>query len=71
MRHGVEPSMLSRLIHLANMAPEIQDYIRKMPPTIKRESLSLRRLLPIIRNPEHHYQLREFKKLLPHTQQQQ
>lgn len=62
--HRIEPSMLSRLIHLANMAPEIQDYIRNMRPSIGRGSVSLRGLLPIIRNCDHEKQRREFCKLL-------
>ena len=63
-RHGIEPSMLSRLIHLANAASEIQEYIRNMPPFMKRGLLSLRRLLPIIRNRDHKAQRQKFNKLL-------
>jgi len=63
-RHGIEASMLSRLIHLANMAPEIQEHIRNIRPSTRRGSISMCRLLPIIRNQNHERQRQEFQKLL-------
>ncbi len=63
-RHTIEPSVLSRLICLAKMAPEIQEHIRNMPLTARSEQINLRHLLPIIRNTDHPYQLKKFRKLL-------
>ena len=64
-RHGIEPTVLTRLLHLTNLAPVIQDHIRNMQPVARAgPPITLRRLVPLARSPDHRYQLQEFKKLL-------
>ncbi len=63
-RHGIEPSVLSRLLRLTDLAPEIQDYIRGMAPSRHANAITLGRLLPIARNPDQNYQRESFRKLL-------
>ncbi len=46
------------------MAPEIQEYIRNMPPSTGYGLISLRRLLAIIRSRDHEKLRLEFHELL-------
>ena len=63
-RHGIEPTVLTRLLHLTNLAPEIQEHIRGMPATARAGPITLGRLVPLARSPDHRCQMEEFKKLL-------
>ncbi|OGR90478.1 MAG: hypothetical protein A2992_07435 [Elusimicrobia bacterium RIFCSPLOWO2_01_FULL_59_12] len=63
-RHRLEPTVLTRLLHLTKLAPEIQEYIRAMPATQRAGPITLGRLVPLARSPDHSHQLEEFKNLL-------
>jgi len=67
-KRGLEPTVVTRLLRLTNLVPEIQDYIRSMRPSTHRGRITLRRLVPLARSTDRQYQLEEFLKLLaaPH-----
>lgn len=57
---GMNPSYLTRVLHLLNLAPEIQDYILQMKPSIYPGSITENRIRFLARNPDHHQQVIEF-----------
>lgn len=60
---GLDPSFLTRILNLLKLAPEIQNYILKMPPSDIQSPLSERRIQPLARNSDRSFQVREFNKL--------
>lgn len=60
----MDPSSLTRLLHLLNLAPEIQEHIETLPPATGRGLLTERRLHPIARIEDHGEQITRFKMLL-------
>ncbi len=60
---GMNPSYLTRVLHLLNLAPVIQDYILHLPPSIHSGPITENRIRSLARNPDHIYQTREFKRL--------
>jgi len=60
---GMNPSYLTRVLHLLNLAPEIQDYILQMRPSIYPGPITENRIRFLARNPDHQYQLKEFNRL--------
>ena len=63
-QEGIFPTVLTKLIHLTRLAPEIQEHIRTMPATARAGPITLGRMVPLARSPDHRYQLEEFRKLL-------
>lgn len=59
----IEPSMLTRMLNLLNLAPEIQAHILKMEPSIYQSPISERRLSHLARNKDHQFQIEAFTKL--------
>lgn len=62
-RIRIEPSMLTRILNLLNLAPEIQAHILKMEPSIYQSPISERRLSHLARNKDHLFQMEGFKRL--------
>lgn len=61
---GINPGQLTRLLRLADLAPEIQRHILALSPSIHRCVVTERRLRAIARIKEHQEQLEEFRHLL-------
>ena len=61
---GIDPSHLTRLLRLADLAPEIQGHILALPPTAGRGLLTERRLRAIARIADPGEQLHRFRQLL-------
>jgi len=61
---GLNPGHLTRLLRLADLAPEIQHYILALPPSIHRGVVTERRLRSIAAISEHGAQLERFYSLL-------
>lgn len=61
---GLGPGQLTRLLRLADLAPEIQQYILAMPPSAGWGPVTERSLRPIAKSNDRQYQLAEFRRLL-------
>ncbi|MHB2025096.1 MAG: recombinase family protein [Elusimicrobiota bacterium] len=61
---GLNPGQLTRLLRLADLAPEIQHHILALPPSIHRGAVTERRLRPIAAIPDHKEQVERFRDLL-------
>lgn len=61
---GIDPSVLSRIFNLLNLAPEIQDHIAKMEPSIHQSPISERRIRELASNSNHEFQKQEFSRLV-------
>lgn len=64
---GINPSLLTRLLRLPDLAPEIQSHIQALPPSIHRCPVTERRLRPIALINDHGEQLAAFRRLLAPT----
>jgi hypothetical protein len=60
---GIDPSYLTRILNLLNLAPEIQRYLLMLPPTQTKGLLVESRLKHLARIRDHQTQLIEFEKL--------
>jgi hypothetical protein len=60
---GMNPSYLTRVLHLLNLAPEIQDHIMNLKPSIYPGPITENRIRFLARNPDHNYQITEFHRL--------
>lgn len=61
---GLNPGHLTRLLRLAALAPEIQQHILALPPSIHRGLVTERRLRCIAAITDHRKQVERFKDLL-------
>ena len=61
---GIDPVLLTRMVRLANLAPEIQQHIQALPPSVGRIVVTERRLRPIAKLPSYRAQLERFRELL-------
>lgn len=61
---GLNPSYLTRILNLLRLAPEIQDHIRAMQPTVKIGRVTESRLKEIARIGDHGEQIRKFQRLV-------
>lgn len=61
---GMDPSRLSQLLGLLNLAPEIRQRILALPPSVTTGTVTERRLRPIARLKDRVRQLLEFERLL-------
>lgn len=64
---GINPTQLTRLLRLFDLAPEIQRHILALPPSIHRSVVTERRLRPIARIKDREEQLATFHRLLEPT----
>lgn len=60
---GMNPSYLTRVLHLLNLAPDIQRQIMRLKPSIHPGPLTENRIRFLARNPDHAYQISEFNRL--------
>lgn len=60
---GLDPSRVSQILNLLNLAPEIQAYIKDLPPTNQLESIGDRKWMRIARIRDQNLQIDEFKRL--------
>ncbi len=60
---GVNPSYLTRVLHLLSLAPAIRDYILQMRPSIYPGPITENRIRFLARHPDHGYQIKEFDRL--------
>ncbi|MBI5883459.1 MAG: hypothetical protein HZB91_10200 [Elusimicrobia bacterium] len=61
---GIDPVLLARMVRLANLAPEIQEHIRALPPVAGQCHFTERRLRPLVRLTDWAAQMRAFRELL-------
>lgn len=61
---GIDPSRLTRILNLLNLAPEIQQHVLALPPSIRRGLLTERRLRPIAKIADPREQVARFQELL-------
>jgi len=57
---GIDPSQLTKILHLLSLAPEIQRHILAMPPTLGRGPLTVRSLMLLAKIPDKTVQLQNF-----------
>jgi len=67
---GMDPSRLSRILGLLNLAPAIRERILALPPSVTRGTLTERRLRPVARLKDPVRQLIEFERLLSAPERQ-
>lgn len=60
---GINASYLTRVLHLLNLAPAIQDHILQMRPSIYPGPITENRIRFLARHPDHGYQIKEFDRL--------
>jgi hypothetical protein len=60
---GVSQSYLTRLLHLINLAPEIQDYIQKMPASVRYSPITENRIRYLARSNDQGFQISEFNRI--------
>lgn len=63
-KNGLNPSYLTRILNLLNLAPLIQQHILAMPAEITRSTITECRIKHIARMRDHQAQLEAFRKLL-------
>lgn len=59
----INASYLTRVLHLLNLAPAIQDHILQMKLSIYPGPITENRIRFLARHPDHNYQIREFDRL--------
>jgi|GEM_PF-2376192 len=64
-RLKLDPSRITQILNLLNLAPKIQDYIRNLPPIKHRHFISDRDWMRLARIQNQELQLREFDRLQP------
>ncbi len=62
-REGITRARVTQIMHLLNLAPEIQDHILNMPKSSQRPPITDRALRPITQINDHHEQLEAFQEL--------
>lgn len=60
---GINPSYLTRLLNLLNLAPEIQEYIMALPPSRTKGPITESRLKSIARLSDYEVQLERFEEM--------
>jgi len=63
-REGITRARVTQIMHLTNLAPEIQDHILNMPKTSRRPAITDRALRLITRIEDHKQQLEAFNGLV-------
>ena len=63
-REGITRARVTQIMHLLNLAPEIQDHILNMPKSSKRPAITDRSLRPITQIDDHKEQLEAFQGLI-------
>lgn len=61
---GINPSYLTRILNLLNLAPKIQRRIVAMPPSAKQGPITECRIKHLARIQNHNLQIKEFERLL-------
>ncbi len=60
----LDPSRITQILSLLNLAPRIQDYIRNLSPTMHRDPIGDRQWMRLARTKDRRLQLRKFEQLL-------
>ncbi len=63
-RLKLDPSRVTQILNVLNLAPQIQDYVRSLEPTKHRNPLTDRDWMRLARIRDHVSQEREFRRLL-------
>ncbi|MCB4756526.1 MAG: hypothetical protein LHV69_05775 [Elusimicrobia bacterium] len=61
---GMNPSYLTRILNLLKLAPEIQQYIQELPPSLRKGLITESKLKHVARIPSYAEQLRLFENLM-------
>lgn len=62
---GISPTRMTMILHLANLAPEIQHHLLALPPSTRRPTFTERQLRTLARMTDHPTQLRTFRRPPP------